>query len=65
MGSVEVQSTVLSEEEVRRTFEERTGEVGHQNEFVYRVEATSSDQEAWMLIFYVHKVFKLRVQTGM
>lgn len=63
-GTVEVESTVLSEEQVRRTFEERTGEVGHQNEFVYRVQGTSSNQEVWTLIFYEHKAFRIRVRLA-
>jgi hypothetical protein len=42
------------------TLNQRSGEVGHANEFVYRYEHLGSPDETWWLIFYEYHSFTVR-----
>lgn len=63
-GNLDVDVAPLSKRQWQEVFEERSGEVGHQNEFVYRFNTSESGAEIWRLIFYEHHAFTVRVRPA-
>jgi len=58
-GDLVVDVAPFSAKDWRVTLQERTGEVGHDNEFVYRT-ASENGVLTWRLIFYEHHAFSIR-----
>lgn len=57
---VKVDPSPLSDETWRQTFDNRSGEVGHNKEFVYRFQHNEYNKTIWRLIFYEHHAFTVR-----
>lgn len=61
-GNLHVDVAPLSTGQWQEVFKERSGEVGHQNEFVYRFTTSESGAEIWRLIFYELCAFTVHVR---
>lgn len=63
-GDIDVDVAPLSTRQWQEVFEERSGEVGYQNEFVYRFSTSESGVEIWRLIFYELCAFTVQVRPA-
>ena len=64
VGDLNVDEAPLSKRQRQEVFEERSGEVGHQNELVYRFTTSESGAGIWRLIFYEHQAFTVHVRRA-
>ena len=64
-GNLEVNVTPLSPQQRQEVLKKRSGQVGYQNEFVYRFYTDESSAEIWRLIFYEHQAFTVTVQPAL
>lgn len=60
-GQVTVDVTPLTVDEEHLLYDDRTGCVGHNDEFVFRREPSGSKQSRWLLGFYRHHTFTVTV----
>lgn len=62
--SLTVSVTPLTAEEVHKLYNERSGCVGHNEEFVFHRELRNDGQFRWLLSFYRHHTFTVTVDSS-
>lgn len=63
VAKCDVSVAPLSDEEHRSLYDERSGEVGHHDEFVFRVDSIGEGSTQWLLGFYRFHTFTVRVSA--
>jgi hypothetical protein len=63
-ATVDVSVAPLCEPDLRLLHEQRTGSVGHHDEFVFRCEPRDRDGSRWLLMFYGYHTFDVHIHAS-